>query len=134
MEPKQPGLLEGQPVLTAGAIAAAVQAAIVAIVTMLASFGWITVNPEQMGAIERTLAALSALAVLIVPQALALLWARQQVTPIASPATADGQPGVIVPVAQAQQMGILPREHDGNPGNPDELEPLPRWQSGRDLQ
>lgn len=110
----RPNVLETQPVLTAGAIAAAFQAAIVAIITMLASFGWITVNPEQMGAVERTLAALSALLVMIVPQAVALFWARQQVTPLARPATPDGQPAMLVPVAHARQMGILPEEAGGD--------------------
>lgn len=109
----QPNVLESQPVLSAHAIAAAAQAAIVAIVTMLASLGWISVNPEQMGAIERMLAAVGALLVLVVPQTLALLWARQQVTPTANPRTESGEPALIVPadlVTTAQTAVMAERE------------------------
>lgn len=95
-EETKPGALQTQPVLGAHAIAAAAQAAIIAVVTMLASFGWISVNPEQMGAVERTLAALAALLVLVAPQTMALFWARNQVTPLANPRTEDGRAGVIV--------------------------------------
>lgn len=109
---QKPNLLESQPVLTAHGIAALIQTAIVSIITMMASFGWITVNPEQMGAVERTLAAVLALAVAVVPQTAAFVWARQQVTPLADPHTKDKQPAVIVPVAQAQQMGLLPESND----------------------
>jgi hypothetical protein len=96
-----------EPVVSAQAIAAAVQAAIMALVAMATSLGWIAVNPEQMGAVERALAALGALAVLVVPQILAAVWARNQVTPVANPRTLDGQDGVIIPLATAQQMGML---------------------------
>jgi hypothetical protein len=81
-----------------------------AIVAMAASLGWIAINPEQMGAVERALAALGALAVLVVPQILAAVWARNQVTPVANPRTEDGQAGVIVPVAVAQASGMLELE------------------------
>ena len=52
--------------------------------------------------------ALLAVAVLIVPQLAAAFWARKRVTPLADPHTPDGQPAALIPMAQAQQMGIVP--------------------------
>lgn len=110
---QKPNLLESQPVLTASGIAAAVQAAIVALITMAASFGWITVSPDQMTTVQGALTAIGALAVLVVPQLIAVLWARGRVTPLADPHTKDKEPAVIIPVAQAQQMGILSEARHG---------------------
>lgn len=104
--------MRSEPVVSAQAIAAAVQAAVMALVAMAASLEWIVIDPQQMGAVEKTLAAFGALAVLVVPQIAAAFYARNQVTPVRDPRTATGEPAVIVPLAQAQQMGLAP--WDGN--------------------
>jgi len=77
---------------------------------MAVSLGWLNLNDTQMGSIEKFVTAVLALAVLIAPQIVAAFWARRKVTPVAAPKTADGEAGVIVPVAQAQEMGIVPNE------------------------
>lgn len=102
--------VKSQPVVSAAAIAAAVQAAIMAIVAMAVSLEWVRLDPEQMGAVERTLTALGALAVLVVPQIAAALWSRQQVTTLADPHTQGGEPAVLLPLAQAQAMGLVEHE------------------------
>ena len=73
-----------EPVRNANAIALAVQGTVLALLTAAASMGWITINPEQMGAIEKALAAVLALAVLVVPPVVATFWARSKVVPLAS--------------------------------------------------
>ena len=73
-----------EPVRNANAIALAVQGTVLALLTAAASLGWITINPEQMGAIEKALAAVLALAVLVVPPVVATFWARSKVVPVAS--------------------------------------------------
>ncbi len=96
------------PVVNSTYIAGAVQAVIMLGLGMAVSLGWLTLNPEQMGSIEKFVTALIALAVLIAPQVIAAFWARKQVTPVAAPRTATGEPAVIVPLATAQMLGVLP--------------------------
>lgn len=81
---------------------------------MAASLGWVTLNPEQMGSIEKFVTALIALAVLIAPQVIAAFWARKQVTPIADPKI-GGQPAALVPLAQLQAMqaAAAPKANNG---------------------
>ncbi len=95
------------PVVNSTYIAGAVQAVIMLGIGMAVSLGWLTLNPEQMGSIEKFITALIALAVLIAPQIIAAFWARKQVTPLAAPRL-DGQPAAIVPLATAQAMGFAP--------------------------
>ena len=95
------------PVVNSTYIAGAVQAVIMLGIGMAVSLGWLTLNQEQMGSIEKFITALIALAVLIAPQVIAAFWARKQVTPLASPKL-NGQPAAIVPLAAAQAMGFAP--------------------------
>lgn len=97
-----------QPVVNSTYVASAVQVMIMAGLGMAVQVGWLTLSPEQLGSIENFIKAFLALAVLIAPQIIAAFWARQRVTPIASPRI-DGQPAAIVPLAQAQAMGLAPR-------------------------
>lgn len=97
-----------EPVLSAQAIAAAVSAVIMLGLGMAVSLGWLSLNSDQMGSIEKFVGALLALAVLVGPQLVAAFWARKQVTPVAAPKTASGEPAVIVPLATAQMLGVLP--------------------------
>lgn len=97
-----------QPVVNSTYIASAVQVAIMAALGMAVQVGWLTLNTDQLGSIENFVKAFLALAVLIAPQIIAAFWARQRVTPIAAPRI-DGQPAMIVPLAQAQAMGLAPR-------------------------
>ncbi len=99
---------EPQPVVNSTYIAAAVQAVIMLGLGMAVSLGWINLSGDQMGAVEKFITAVIGLAVLIAPQIIAAFWARQRVTPLASPRTADGRPAAIIPLAQAQAMGIAP--------------------------
>lgn len=92
-----------EPVLTAGAIAGVIMAAL----GMAVSLGWLQLSPEQMKAVDAFV--LPALG-LIVPIA-AAWYARGKVTPTAAPKTADGEPGVIVPVTVAQNMGVIPPDN-----------------------
>lgn len=96
-----------QPVVNSTYIASAVQVMIMAALGMAVQVGWLTLNTDQMGSIENFVKAFLALAVLIAPQIIAAFWARKQVTPLASPRI-DGQPAMIVPLAQAQAMGLAP--------------------------
>ncbi len=98
-----------EPVLSAQAIAAAVSAVIMLGLGMAVSLGWLSLNSDQMGSIEKFVGALLALCVLVGPQLVAAFWARRLVTPTAAPKTADGQPAAIVPLAQAQAMGFAPQ-------------------------
>ena len=118
-----------EPVLTAGAITGVLMAGLF----MAVSLGWLHLTETQLGSVETFAGALLALlmlnslgvlslteaqldaiksflipAVAIVGPIIASAWARQQVTPLADPRTKDSEPAVIVPVAQAQQAGILP--------------------------
>ncbi len=102
------------PVVNSTYIAAAVQAAIMLGLGMAVSLGWLTLNPEQMGSIEKFVTALIALAVLIAPQVAAAFWARKQVTPLAAPKTATGEDAVIVPLATAQMLGVAPQDGGGS--------------------
>jgi len=97
-----------EPVLSAQAIAAAISAVIMLGLGMAVSLGWISLNDTQMGSIEKFVGALLALCVLVGPQLVAAFWARKQVTPVANPKTATGEPAVIVPLATAQMLGVLP--------------------------
>ncbi|MFN8470173.1 MAG: hypothetical protein U0X20_31755 [Caldilineaceae bacterium] len=91
------------PVVNSTYIAGAVQAVIMLGIGMAVSLGWVTLNPEQMGSIEKFVTALLALVVLVAPQLVAAFWARNRVTPIADPKV-DGQPAALVPLAQLQAM------------------------------
>jgi hypothetical protein len=102
-----------EPVLSAQAIAAAVSAVIMLGLGMAVSLGWLSLNSDQMGSIEKFVGALLALAVLVGPQLVAAFWARKQVTPLASPKL-NGHPAAIVPLAAAQAMGFaLPAGQEG---------------------
>jgi len=96
--------MKSEPVLSAQAMAAAVSAVIMLGLGMAVSLGWLVLAPDQMGAIEKFVGAVLALAVLVGPQLVAAFWARGRVTPVADPRTQDGQPAAIVPVAQLQQL------------------------------
>ena len=98
MGQQKPNLLESQPVLTAASIAGV----IVAGLTMAVSLGWLRLDEAQMQAIQAFILPLLGL---VLPVG-AALWARGKVTPLADPHTEDKQPAVIVPVAQAQMLGI----------------------------
>ena len=89
--------MKTEPVLSAQGIAAAISAVIMLGLGMAASLGWIVVNPEQMGAIEKFVTAVLALLVLVGPQLVAAFWVRGKVTPVAAPRAGNGEPGVIVP-------------------------------------
>jgi len=108
-----------EPVLTA----AAISGVIVAGLTMAVSLGWLRLDEGQMQAIQSFLLPLLGLLLPVV----AALWARGKVTPTAAPRTPEGGPAVLVPAAQAQMRGIAPLDDP-------EAEPLPRWESGRDLR
>ncbi len=92
--------MKNEPVLTAAALAGLIMAGL----TMAVSLGWLRLDETQMQAIQGFVLPLVGL---VLPLA-AALWARGKVTPTAAPKTQTGEPGVIVPVATAQAMGILP--------------------------
>lgn len=71
--------MSNEPVLSAGAIAGAISAILVALV----SLGVIDLTPEQQ-------AAILAAVVAVLPIAMAL-WARMQVTPLVDPTDEDGE-------------------------------------------
>jgi len=96
--------MKSEPVVSAQAIAAAVSAVIMLGLGMAVSLGMLVLNPDQMGTIEQFVGAVLALAVLVGPQLVAAFWARRQVTPLADPKTAAGEPAALVPVAQLQQL------------------------------
>ncbi len=93
--------MQSNPVISAQAIAAGVSAVIMAFLAMLVSLGVISLDASQMDSVRVFLAAAGALAVIVVPQLVAAFWAKKQVTPLAAPMTADGQPLVTLPEAQA---------------------------------
>ena len=109
--------MQTEPVRNAAAIGLAIQGAVMALVTMAASLGWINVNPDQMSAVEKAVGALIGLGTLAAPLVLAL-WARGKVIPVAS----------LPPQVAAQMRGLAPLSDDP------EAEPLPRWEAGRDLR
>ena len=111
--------MKTEPVLTAGAIAGVIMAGL----AMAVSLGWLRLDEAQMGSIQTFLVAALALGVPVV----GALIARRFVTPTAAPRTPEGEPAVLVPAAQAQMLGIAPLDDP-------EAEPLPRWESGRDLR
>ena len=84
------------------AIAGAVSGLIMAGLAMAVSLGWLRLDEAQMGSIQTFVVALVGFAVPVV----AALVARRFVTPTAAPATPDGQPAILMPVAQAQAMGL----------------------------
>jgi fumarate reductase subunit D len=98
-----------EPVLSAQAIAAAVSAVIMLGLGMAVSLGWMNLNTEQMGTIEKFVGAVLGLAVLVAPQLVAAFWARGKVTPTADPKI-NGEPAALVPLAQLQamQMAAMP--------------------------
>jgi hypothetical protein len=95
--------MKSEPVLTAGAIAGVIMAGL----GMAVALGWLRLDEGQMQAIQAFV--LPALG-LVLPIA-AAWYARSKVTPVAAPKTQDGQQGVIVPVATAQEMGVVPNEY-----------------------
>jgi len=104
---QKPTLLESQPVAVAGGAVSGV-ALIMAGLLMLNSLGVLSLTEAQLDAIKTFLTPAVAVAGPIIASA----WARQKVTPLADPHTEDSEPAVIVPVAQAQQMGLLPEGND----------------------
>ena len=108
-----------EPVRNAAAVGLLVQAAVMALVTMAASFGWITVNPEQMSAVEKAVASIIALATLAAPF-VAALWARARVVPVAK----------LPPAAQAQLQAGAPVD----PAAWTDDEPLPTGYGRKDLR
>ncbi len=74
--------MQSNPVVSAQAIAAGVSTVIMAFLAMLVSIGVIHLDAKQMDSIQTFLAALGALAVIVVPQLVAALWARKQVVPL----------------------------------------------------
>ena len=76
--------MQTEPVRNASYIAAAVQAVIMLGLGMAASLGWLQLAPDQMGAVEKFVTAVIALAVIIGPQVAAAFWARSKVIPLAS--------------------------------------------------
>lgn len=94
-----------EPVLTAASIAGVVMA----FLAMAVSLGWLRLDEGQMQAIQAFV--LPALGLLL-PIA-AAVWARGKVTPVARPATADGEPAALVPadlVTPAQMAVMAERE------------------------
>ena len=89
-----------EPVLTAGAVTGIIMAGLF----MAVSLGWLHLNETQLGSIETFAGALLALLLPV----LISLWPRSQVTPVAAPKTADGEPAVLLPAAQAQMLGVAP--------------------------
>ena len=92
--------MKSEPVLTAASIAGVIMAGL----AMAVSLGWLSLTDAQMQTVQAFI--LPALGLLL-PLA-AAWWARSKVTPTAAPKTQTGEPGVIVPVATAQAMGMLP--------------------------
>jgi hypothetical protein len=78
--------MKREPVMTA---------AIVAGLVMAVALGWVNLSGEQIGSIENFLNIAEPLVVLAVPVIMAWI-ARQKVTPMSDPRTADGKPAVIV--------------------------------------
>ena len=76
--------MQTEPVRNAAILAGAVQAVIMLGLGMAVSLGWVTLAPDQMGAVEKFVTAIIALAVLIGPQLAAAFWARNKVVPLAS--------------------------------------------------
>jgi hypothetical protein len=102
LEKRQEVEVKSEPVLSAQGIAAAVSAVIMLGLGMAVSLGWVTLAPDQMGAIETFVGALLALAVLVAPQLIAAYWASKKVTPLAAPKTADGE--TLIPMSAAHAM------------------------------
>ena len=102
-----------EPVVNSTYSAGAVQAVIMLGLGMAVSLGWINLSSDQMGSVEKFVTAIIGLAVLIAPQVIAAYWARRKVTPLAAPHTATGEPAMIVPLAQAQAMGLAPGSEVG---------------------
>lgn len=84
--------MKNEPVLTAGAIAGVVMAAL----AMAVSLGWLRLDEAQMGSIQTFLVAALGLAVPVI----AAFWARGKVTPVADPRTAAGEPALLLPASQ----------------------------------
>lgn len=102
-----------EPVLTAAALAGL----IMAFLTMAVSLGWLRLDEGQMQAIQAFVLPLAGLLLPLV----AAWWARGRVTPTAEPATADGEPAILMPKAEAQAMGLDPAAWSDD-------EPLPTGQ------
>jgi hypothetical protein len=103
---QKPSLIQSEPAMVAGGVASIV-GAIMAALLMAVSLGWLTLSPEQLDAIRNFLVMALAAAAPVLPLLVAW-WTRGRVTPTADPKTEDGEPAMILPVAQAQAMGILP--------------------------
>ena len=84
-------------------IVAQVAAAIVSILSMLVALGVLSVTPEQFGAIEQAIAAVLA----IVAPLAAGLWARAQVTPVA---TAEAQARAAYQAGLRGAKPVMPRQ------------------------
>lgn len=99
-----------EPVLSAQAVAAAVSAVIMLGLGMAVSLGWMNLNTEQMGSIEKFVGAFLALCVLVAPQLVAAFWARRRVTPIADPEMPDGEKAALVPMSHLISMQMAAAE------------------------
>lgn len=82
--------MKREPVITA----AGITGGILSFLAMAVALGWISLDPNQMGAVKAFLIA-------AVPLALTLAgawYARRQVTPVAAPRTKSGVPAALVPL------------------------------------
>ena len=110
-EPK-PSLVQSEPALVAGSVAALV-GAIMAGLLMAVSLGWVALSPEQLDSIRNFLMQALPLFAVVGPIVVAL-FVRPRVTPTAklysgeTVQTATGEDAVLVPAAQAQMLGIVP--------------------------
>ena len=83
-------IMNREPVVTAAVIVGVIMAFLVMCVTL----GWISLDPEDLSAIQAFLAAAA-------PLILALIgawWARSKVTPVENPHTEDNRPARLEPI------------------------------------
>lgn len=97
--------IASEPVMVTGGVTGV----IMAFLAMAASLGWFKLNDAQMESIRVFVVALAGVGGLAVPLLLSWL-ARGKVTPLANTRTEDGQPAVLVPMAEERQVGLLPEE------------------------
>jgi fumarate reductase subunit D len=83
--------MQREPVMISGLVTAVLEAFIMLALQM----GWISWDEAQVASFNNFIVALMALGAVIVPL-LAAYFARNRVTPVADPRTADGQPAQLV--------------------------------------
>lgn len=105
------------PVTVPSGIVAAISTTIMLGLGMAVSLHWLSLDPDQMGAIEKFVLAILGLLIPIAPFLVAL-WSRTKVTPVADPHLPGGEPAALVPRQQAQQMAASVGLH--RPGRGDE--------------